>query len=300
MQGREFVAIPAGSWYNFNKVAQYRQLTIDEAEEMLKNRSKHTEQSRWIMKTSNPGLAAALGANEKSNAKNNGNGGGLKGRKKSGRDGEGNDANWGEDDKTRGVKKGSDDYDDEAPIEDFDGDDDIERGDDWEHEEIFTDDDEAVAIDPEEREDLGPEIPAPPEIKDDEDEEEENQADENEGGLSKSGKELKKLLGRANGLNDSDAEDDDDDDDLDDEDRPSPVLAPKLKDAIKEEPSENSPSKPVPGGSTKGTPSSSKPAKGKRKTNGDDPKAANHTPAKKVKIENVNICLLSILSIENI
>lgn len=38
-------------------------------------------------------------------------------------------------------------------------------GDDWEHEEIFTDDDEAVAIDPEEREDLAPEIPAPPEIK---------------------------------------------------------------------------------------------------------------------------------------
>jgi hypothetical protein len=38
-------------------------------------------------------------------------------------------------------------------------------GDDWEHEEIFTDDDEAVAIDPEEREDLAPEVPAPPEIK---------------------------------------------------------------------------------------------------------------------------------------
>lgn len=39
-------------------------------------------------------------------------------------------------------------------------------GDDWEHEEIFTDDDEAVGNDPEEREDLlAPEIPAPPEIK---------------------------------------------------------------------------------------------------------------------------------------
>ncbi|KAI3706739.1 hypothetical protein L6452_24676 [Arctium lappa] len=37
--------------------------------------------------------------------------------------------------------------------------------DDWEHEEIFTDDDEAVGNDPEEREDLAPEIPAPPEIK---------------------------------------------------------------------------------------------------------------------------------------
>jgi hypothetical protein len=38
-------------------------------------------------------------------------------------------------------------------------------GDDWEHEEIFTDDDEGVANDPEEREDLAPEVPAPPEIK---------------------------------------------------------------------------------------------------------------------------------------
>lgn len=41
----------------------------------------------------------------------------------------------------------------------------ISLGDDWEHEETFTDDDEAVGNDPEEREDLGPEIPAPPEIK---------------------------------------------------------------------------------------------------------------------------------------
>lgn len=38
-------------------------------------------------------------------------------------------------------------------------------GDDWEHEEIFTDDDEAVGNDPEERDDLAPELPAPPEIK---------------------------------------------------------------------------------------------------------------------------------------
>lgn len=45
--------------------------------------------------------------------------------------------------------------------------------------------------------------------QDDEDEEE----DDKEGGLSKSGKELKKLLGRTGGLDDSDAEDDDDDDD---------------------------------------------------------------------------------------
>lgn len=44
----------------------------------------------------------------------------------------------------------------------------------------------------------------------DEDEEDEEQ----EGGLSKSGKELKKLLGKAGGLNESDADDDDDDEDV--------------------------------------------------------------------------------------
>lgn len=38
-------------------------------------------------------------------------------------------------------------------------------GDDWEHEETFTDDDEAVGNDPEERDDQVPEGPAPPEIK---------------------------------------------------------------------------------------------------------------------------------------
>lgn len=46
------------------------------------------------------------------------------------------------------------------------------------------------------------------------DEEDEDEGEEEEGGLSKSGKELKKLLGKANGLNESDAEEDDDDDDV--------------------------------------------------------------------------------------
>lgn len=45
---------------------------------------------------------------------------------------------------------------------------------------------------------------------------EEDEDEEEEGGLSKSGKELKKLLGRSNGLNESEAEDDDDEDDDDD------------------------------------------------------------------------------------
>lgn len=45
------------------------------------------------------------------------------------------------------------------------------------------------------------------------DDDDDDDANEGEGGLSKSGKELKKLLGRSGGLNDSDGEDDDDDDD---------------------------------------------------------------------------------------
>jgi len=43
---------------------------------------------------------------------------------------------------------------------------------------------------------------------------EEDEVEEEEGGLSKSGKELKKLLGKAAGLNESDADDDDEDDDV--------------------------------------------------------------------------------------
>lgn len=141
-------------------------------------------------------------------------------------------------------------------------------------------------MDPEEREDLAPEIPAPPEIRQDDEDEDDGEEEEGNGGLSKSGKELKKLLGKANGLNESDAEDDDDDDDM--EDDISPVLAPKQKEALKEEPAENNstPSKPVASGSARGTPSTSKSAKGKRKINAEESKVTNSAPLKKVKSEN--------------
>lgn len=78
----------------------------------------------------------------------------------------------------------------------------------------------------------------------------------------------------------------------------SPTVAPKQKDAVKEEPAENSPAKPTPSASAKGTPTTSKSAKGKRKLNGDDVKPANVAPPKKVKTENVchffNIRFLSL------
>ncbi|CAO2842457.1 unnamed protein product [Amaranthus hypochondriacus] len=302
MQAKEFVAIPAGSWYNFNKVAQYKQLTLEEAEEKMKNRRKLFDgYERWMMKTASNGTAA-FPTFDPNLVKEVPAGGGAKGRKKSTTEEDGNASDKAEDDaeeeaerKARlGLNKNSGDDDEHegraGGIFD-DEDDNIEKGDDWEHEEIFTDDDEAVGNDREEREDLlAPELPAPPEIKQDDDDDD---ADEEEGGLSKSGRELKKLLGRANGLNDSDPDEEDDssakkkkdeedDDDEEEEDRPSPVLAPKLKDP-KEEQADNSPAKAATGGSSRVTPAS-KSAKGKRK-NGDDTKSSS-APQKKVKTEN--------------
>ncbi|XP_047307938.1 transcription initiation factor IIF subunit alpha-like [Impatiens glandulifera] len=297
-QAKEFVAIPAGSWYNFNKVAQYKQLTLEEAEEKMKNRRKTADgYERWMMKTANNG-PAAFGEVDKDDKESGGSGGGRGWKKTTGNDDDGNASDKGEEDeeekasrKSRfGVNKRSGDGDDEEGPRGSDldlDDDDIEKGDDWEHEEIFTDDDEAVGNDPEEREDLAPEIPAPPEIKQDEDDEDET--NEEEGGLSKSGKELKKLLGRTGGLNESDVEDEDEDDDMED-DSFSPVFAPppKQKDTLKEEPTDSSsPSKPGKDVKKESAMSSSKSSKGKRKTVADDAKssASGAAPAKRVKVE---------------
>ncbi|TKY53962.1 Transcription initiation factor IIF subunit alpha [Spatholobus suberectus] len=292
MERKEFVAIPAGSWYNFNKVAQYKQLTLEEAEEKMRNRKKTADgYERWMMKAANNG-PAAFGERGMFDEKESNVGGG-KSRKKTGEDDEGHVSDKGEEDEEEEAarrsrlglnEKGGDD-DEEGPRGgDLDqDDDDIEKGDDWEHEEIFTDDDEAVGNDPEEREDLAPEVPAPPEIKQDDDDEDED--NEEGGGLSKSGKELKKLLGRTSGLNESDAEDDDDDDDVDDEAGVPPVIASKQKDVPKEEPADNSPLKPAATATARGTSSTSKPSKGKRKLN-EETKASNGAPPKKVKTEN--------------
>ncbi|XP_030491180.1 transcription initiation factor IIF subunit alpha isoform X2 [Cannabis sativa] len=290
LQGKEFSAIPAGSWYNFNKVAQYKQLTLEEAEEKMKNRKKTADgYQRWMMKAANNG-PAAFGEVDKFDDKESGAAGGRGRKKTSGDEGEGNVSDKGDEDEEEeaarknrlGLNKraGEDDDDEGQRGGDLDlDDDDVEKGDDWEHEEIFTDDDEAVGNDPEEREDLAPEVPAPPEIKQDEDDEDDD--NEEEGGLSKSGKELKKLLGRTSGLNDSDADDDDDDEDMDDDINVSPTVATKQKDGPKEEPAEISPVKSTPSASAKGAPSNSKSAKGKRKLNGDDAKPSNGAPPKK-------------------
>ncbi|CAN0862822.1 Transcription initiation factor IIF subunit alpha [Linum grandiflorum] len=290
VQGKEFAAIPAGSWYNFSKVAQYKQLTLEEAEEKMKNRRKTAEgYERWMMKAAADG-PAAFGVKESLDDADAGTGGGGRGRKKStGDNDEGNVSDKGEEDEDEEAarksrlglaKRGGDDDEEGKRGGDHDDDDDSEKGDDWEHEEIFTDDDEAVGSDHELPEELAP---APPEIKqDEEDEDEENE----EGKLSSSGKELKKLLGKAAGLSDSEGDDDDDDDDA--EDDITPVLAPKKKEAVKEEPSDNNtPSKTTAAGSTKGNATTSKSAKGKRKA--DDSKASNSATPKKAKTEESNL-----------
>ncbi|KAI3834212.1 hypothetical protein MKX03_030019, partial [Papaver bracteatum] len=173
MQGKEFVAIPAGSWYYFNKAAQYKQLTLEEAEEKIKNSTKTAEGFQiWMMKIANSG-AAAFGGKEKDEKEAVGSMGGR--RKENDDEDEGNVSDKGSEDeeeesqrknRLRLNKRDVNDDEEGQRGGDLDmDDDDIEKGDDWEHEEIFTDDDEVVGNDPEEREDLAPEVPAPPEIK---------------------------------------------------------------------------------------------------------------------------------------
>lgn len=113
--------------FNFNKVAQYKQLTLEEAEEKMNNRKKTQDgYERWMMKsgTNGPG---PLGEKEPSVAS-------AKGRKKmTGDDDEGNFSDKGEEDEDEETarknrlglnKKGGDDEDDEGGNEDEDLDDD--------------------------------------------------------------------------------------------------------------------------------------------------------------------------------
>ncbi|KAL5224988.1 hypothetical protein ABZP36_011627, partial [Zizania latifolia] len=269
MHGKEFHAYPAGSWYNFSKIAQYKQLTLEEAEEkMSKRKTSATGYERWMMKAATNG-PAAFGSDVKKLEVTNG----MEkesARPKKGKNNEGNNSDKGEEDEEEaarknrlGLNKKSLDDDEEGGNDlDFDLDDEIEKGDDWEHEETLTDDDEAI-----QNENV-------PLLSDDEENE--------EGGLSKSGKELKKLLGRAAGLNESDAEEEEEEDDDDDE--TSPVLAPKKKDQPKDEHVDNSPAKPTPSGHARGTPPASK-SKQKRKSSGDDTKASGGSASKKAKVE---------------
>ena len=125
--------------YNFNKVAQYKQLTLEEAEEKMKNRRRTADgYERWMMKAANNG-PAAFGEVEKLEDKETGGPSGGRGRKKpTGEEEEGNASDKGDEDeeeeaerKSRlGLNKRAGDDDEEGPRGgDHDlEDDDIEKG----------------------------------------------------------------------------------------------------------------------------------------------------------------------------
>lgn len=70
----------------------------------------------------------------------------------------------------------------------------------------------------------------------------------------------------------------------------SPVLAPKQKDQVKDEPVDNSPAKPTPSGHARSTPPASK-SKPKRKSGADDAKTSGSAASKKARVESVsNLC----------
>ena len=125
--------------YNFNKVAHYKQLTLEEAEEKMKNRRKTADgYERWMMKAANNG-AAAFGEVEKVDDKEGVSAGGRGGRRKaSGDDDEGNVSDRGEEDEEEEAgrksrlglnKQGGDDDEEGLRGGDLDmDDDDIEKG----------------------------------------------------------------------------------------------------------------------------------------------------------------------------
>lgn len=136
--------------YNFNKVAQYKQLTLEEAEEKMKNRKKTADgYQRWMMKAANNG-PAAFGEVEKFEDKESGTAGGRARKKTTGDDDdEGNASDRGEEDGDEesarrnrlGLnKKAGDDDDDEGPKgRDLDlDDDDIEKGEEFSLVYIYT------------------------------------------------------------------------------------------------------------------------------------------------------------------
>ncbi|WVZ56265.1 hypothetical protein U9M48_006822 [Paspalum notatum var. saurae] len=285
-KGNEMTAVPVSSWCNFSKIAQYKQLTLEEAEEKM-NRRKNSASGyeRWLMKAATNG-AAAFSSDVKrlddvyGGAKNEVH------PKEEGRDENGNHIDKGEEDEEREAArknrlgltmKGMDEDDEEGGKDrDFDLDDEIEKGDHWEHEETFTDDDEAVDVDTEERADLADPEGAPPEIKQDDNENELGSS----GNLSKSGQELKWLLRRAAGENESDI----DDKNTDEEEPPSPERAPKQLVEPKSEPMDSNPAKPTPSVHAQ-SPTTAPKSTQKRSLGGSDANTYNSPASKKIKTE---------------
>ncbi|PWZ06813.1 Transcription initiation factor IIF subunit alpha [Zea mays] len=283
-KGNDMIAVQVGSWYNFSKIAQYKQLTLEEAEEkMNRRRSSASGYERWMMKAATNGPDAFSSVVKRLDDVNRGATNGVH-PKKGDRNENGNQSDKVDDKEEEGaarknrlgltMKDMGEDYEDGGNDIEFDLDDEIEKGDDWEHEEIFTDDDEVVDVDIEQRPELADPEAAPPEIKQDDNEDELGCSDN----LSKSGQELKRLLRRAAGENESDV----DDKSTYEDDLPSPIPAPKL--VPKSEPDDSSPAKPTPSGHAQSATPSSKSTQ-KRKSGGGDANISNGAPSKKIKME---------------
>ncbi|PAN50584.1 hypothetical protein PAHAL_9G530100 [Panicum hallii] len=288
LKGKEITAVPVGSWYNFSKVAQYKQLTLEEAEEkMNRRRNSAFGYERWLMKAATNGAAAFSSDVKRLDDVNGGVTNGVH-PKKEDMNGNGNQSVKVEEDEegeaerrnrvgltTKGIDE---DGEESGKDRDFDLDDEIEKGDDWEHEETFTDDDETLDIDIEERPDLADPEAAPPEIKQDDNENELGSSDN----LSKSGQELKKLLRRAAGENESDT-----DDKNTDEDEPSsPECAPKQLVVPKNEQVDSNLAKPTPSAHAQDPTPPSK-ATQKRRSGGGGANTSNAAASKKIKTEPV-------------
>ncbi|KAI5081084.1 hypothetical protein GOP47_0004267 [Adiantum capillus-veneris] len=200
----DMLAIPAGAWYKFHKVTDYKRLTLEEAEEKMQNRRK-TEDGypRWLMKAANAGATAF---DEAENLTLGSGRGGFTLRVCDDDDdlassdkGE-EDADEEEDRKRRldmNKKSGDEDEDGQELARGYDHEFDDEkpkRGDeDWEHKKTFTDDDDddAVGNDTEEmtEEEDDSELQSAPQ-----NEEEEMEGRRKKRRLSKSGLELQELL----------------------------------------------------------------------------------------------------------
>lgn len=118
--------------YNFHKVAHYKQLTLEEAEEQMKNRRKTADgYQRWMMKAANTG-AAAFGVGDSEQIGGIGGSGGRAKARGDDEDGNGNESDKAEEDEDEeearknrlGMNKPGGDEDGEEPALDLDLDDD--------------------------------------------------------------------------------------------------------------------------------------------------------------------------------
>eukprot|EP00854_Cymbomonas_tetramitiformis_P003994 gene3995-4963_t len=237
--GSEFLAMPAGDWFNFKPEIRHATLSLEEAEDkMAKLRSAVAGSERWMMRGKEAKSTAAEGGGSDGEASDGEDGSGSddeeraaralgeEGRKKKKRGGgeEGEDAGE-EEEEAAGEEEGGKGKKTSKVKTEADGDE-SDKGDDWEHDGDFTDDDEAVGV--------GDQVTTCPDMmryyKADNDndpdimnavakhkvhkgiiKDEEEEGDDEED-LTSAGKELQKLLGRAV-VNQGDDDDDEDEED---------------------------------------------------------------------------------------